>query len=250
MTKNLIQKVAAGILIPLAIGCATTVQAGRNASEGYPEGMISGVEYQILTQSKVPYKLEEQVLYGDRQYFYEREQTPETLPMRILRYEDVTRELDLDSKKINLQSNKIYVPRKVEAKEYIKDKWIDGIVLRTDGIYRLKANMSVQKNSKGDYGYKIVASEDGASFAIKTIKILGEEYFFSYVEDSNVNAKGKLNYYLIPVKGAKINIENKCGNLSIYNENNIYRPTDINMFPDLFKDTTESGLQTKNTISN
>ncbi len=242
------------ILIPLIAGCAT-----MGNTKKFPEEMISGVKYPIITQSRIPYKLEEQVIYEDREYFYKKEQTTETLPMTILRYADVTRELDLDSGKIELQSKRKYIPKKVEVDKFtsgMKDKFVDGVVLRTDGDYGIQAyilplNAIKRMDTIPDKreGYEIVTTENDASFAIRTIKILGEEYFFPYVEETKVKENGKLSYYLIPVKGAKIRIENKCGNLSIYNKNQVYRPIDPEVFPELFKET-EYGAQVQTTTNN
>jgi hypothetical protein len=252
MKKGLI-KILAGTVI---IGTLGLTNCETMRQKGFPEKMISGVEYPIMTQDRIPYQLEEQVLYEDREYFYGKEQTEETLPMVILRYDDVTRELDLDSGNIELQSKKKYIPRKVEAVKYTKDKWVDGVVLRIDGPYGMKAYMMpldeikrMNNISGKKYGYKVVISEDGASFAFRTMKILGEEYFFPYVEDSKAKENGKLPYYLIPVKGAKIRIENKCGNLSIYNENKVYQPIDPEIFPELFK-KEDNKVQIQNTTSN
>jgi len=233
------------------VGCITLPEIERR----FPEGHISNVKYSTLTQEKVPYKLEEQVIYNDRQYFCKKEKTPETLPIVILRYEDVTRELDLNSGKIRLQAKKKYIPRLDEG-NYLKDKWTDWVVLRTDNPYGVRAYMlsseqlkNLAKGSKNDYGYSVVTTDEGASFAIKTIKILGEEYFFPHVEKTETNKKGKLNYYLIPVKGAKIRIDNKCGNLSIYNENKVYRPIDPEVYPELFNEK-EDGIHVQNKSGN
>lgn len=262
MAKTLIQEVwditkkgIAIISIPLTIsGCISSKKINKEPIEpenkkefvNTPEGHILGVEYPILTQDKVPYTLEEQVLYGERYYLQKTEKTPTTLEMSVLPYNDVIRELDLDANKIELTAKREYIPRKVEIKDGkdTKDDYADEITLRTDGSYGLKAYMLSQSQlrdmanvSKDNYGYKVITTEDGASFAIKTVKILGEEYFFPYVADKKVKEEGKLPFYLIPVKGAKIKIDNKCGNLSIYNENEIYRPIDPTKFPDLFKET-------------
>ena len=142
------------------------------------------------------------------------------------------------------------------AKKGKKDKWADGIILRTNGPYGLRARMlcnsqikEMADNSENGYGYKVITTENGASFSIKTIKILNEEYFFPTVEEKKINEKGKLPYYLVPVKGAKIKIDNKCGNMSIYNENEIYRPTNPKAFPQLFK-KIKKRIQTKKIIAN
>lgn len=237
------------ILTASAIGCATLHRE-------FPEGMISGTEYNTLDQSRAPYKLEEHVIYGERQYFFKREKTPLTLPFEILDYNDITRILNLDSKKIKLKSDKKYVPVKVRSKKGKKDIWADRIELRRDGPSGIKAymlcNSQIKKmadDSENGYGYKVITTEDGASFAIKTIKILGEEYFFPLVEKKEMNKKGKKNFYLIPVKGAETWIKNKCGNIYINNENEIYRPINPKAFPRLFKESKKR-MQTKKIIAN
>jgi len=246
MAKTLTKLLAAGIITAGSLfglgNCATMITEEKPARE-FPEGHIHGVEFSSIKQDKVPYKLEEQVMYNERQYFQEREKTAETLPMEVFVYKDVTRELDLDSKKIELLPKRKYIPRLDEG-NYSKDKWTDWVTLMNEGPYGLRAHMlsseqlkNLSKNSKNEVGYSVVTTDNGAAFAIKTIKILGEEYFFPHVKENETNEKGKLNYYLIPVKGAKIRIDNKCGNISIYNENNIFRPIDPEVFPELFKDT-------------
>jgi hypothetical protein len=230
MTKTLIQKVKKGIkiataitLIPTIMGCSTLpVEQEKN----FPEGHINGIEYSSIDQNTVPYDLEEHVLFGERYYFQKRDYTSQgTLPFKIWNDEDVTRELDLDTNEATLISEKDYIPQRVEVEEYTKDEWADWITLRTNGPYGIKADMTSTNITEDTYGYSIITTEDNASFAIKTIKILDEEYFFPYVADNKTDEEGKLPYYLIPVKGAKIMIDNECGNLTIKNENQIYRPT-------------------------
>ncbi len=100
MAKTLIQKLtngakrtAATALIPLMIACQTL------PVRKFPDKHISGVKYQTIDQSAVPYKLEEQVIYGERYYLQERDKISETLPITFLPFSKVTRELDLDSNK-------------------------------------------------------------------------------------------------------------------------------------------------------
>ncbi len=130
-----------------------------------------------------------------------------------------------------------------------KDKWIDGVELIAKGPYGIRADMlsldelkEMANVSEKDFGYKVITTEDGASFRIKTIKILGDEYFFPQVEDKKMSEQGKLSFYLIPVKGAKIKIQNICGNISLFNENKIYRPELVN--------DTAGISKTKQTINN
>jgi len=247
--KNLTKIVAIPLFFSV-IGCTTLKD---EIIREFPEGHIYGVEYNILNQKIAPYNLEEQVIYEERQYFNKRDENSTTLPMEIYLYNDVTRELDLDSGKITLQPKKRYVPRLDEG-NYPKDKYTDWVLLENKGTYGIKADMSTveelrkKDNIEGNkYGYKVISTEEGASFALRTTNILGEEYFFPHVENGEINKKGKLDYYLIPVKGAKIQINNKCGNITIYNENKIYRPIDPEIYPELFRETP---IQTQNKFGN
>ena len=58
----------------------------------FPEGHISDVEYQKLDQDKVPYKLEDQVIYNTRYYLQETEITPESLPILFYPFNSTSRE--------------------------------------------------------------------------------------------------------------------------------------------------------------
>ncbi len=230
LMKNLALRL---ITIPLIVGtlsgCGNLIRPRE-----FPEKMIHGVKYQALTQDIAPYKLEEQVPYGDRQYFEKTNNLPNCLPIVIKRFADITRQINLDSGKVELKSESIYIPKRVWNSK--KNKWASKITLRTDGPYRTKAFMSElgTKISENEFAYNALTTEEDASFALPTAKILDKEYFFIYVEDSETNENGKLNYYMVPIKGAKLDIKNICGNL--YIEGKIYRGTDPKIFPDLFKE--------------
>jgi hypothetical protein len=247
-------------LVNAVIGTGVVVFAASaircaSVERQFPKGMISGIEYQTLDQSRVPYKLEEHIIFRERQYFYKTEKTPLTLPFEILDNKDIIRVLDLDSKKVKLKSDKKYIPVRVRSDKGKKDIWVDRIELRRDGNYGTKAYMlcddqieEMAKSSKNKFGYKVVTTENGASFAIRTIKILGEEYFLARVKKEEMNKKGKKNYNMIPVKGAEVWIKEKCGNVYINNKNKVYRPVDPEMYPELFE-TPKEEVQTKKTIA-
>ncbi len=242
MTKKLTNMLGAGILAGAGIlglvGCETLVSTYRfEKPRKFPEGHIHGVEYPTMDQSRVPYKLEEQVLYGVGYYLQERKDTPETLPFAFLPFNKVIRVIDLDSNKIALDSEEKYVPRKVKIEGgATQEGYVDQINIRaTDskktGVKGIKANIisleelrEMADISEDGYGFKVITTEDGASFAIKTKQILGEGYFFPHVSEKETDEKGKLPFYLIPIKGAKIKMQNSCGNLSIFNKNSVYRP--------------------------
>jgi hypothetical protein len=126
----------------------------------------------------------------------------------------------------------MYLPRLEEGEtKGKKDKWLDGVTLMSTGAHGTKAYIpSLEELSKrkelpnNNMGYKVITTEDDASFMLPTMKIMEEEYFVILVEDKKMNEKGKLNFRMIPLKGAKVRIDNTCGNISIYNENKVYRP--------------------------
>lgn len=219
--KKTLRNIIAGINLLGIVGCSS-----------FPQNHIHGVEYQTIDQTKTPHKLEEQILYGERYYFQKIENPlPETLPLKIWRFNDVTRELDLDTSEPTLISEKDYVPKRVEVKKYTEDKWADEIELTTKGPYGIRANITClqqlklkAEDSKNKYGFKVITTEDDASFAIRTMKIFDEVYFFPHVANSKINEKEKLSFYIIPEKKGKIKIKHSCGNITIRNKNNIYRP--------------------------
>jgi len=212
------------------VGCASL------SKRDFPEGHIHGVGYPTMSQSRIPYSLEEQVLYNKRYYLQEAEEKQGILPFIFYPFDKVQRVLDLDSNKITLDSAEKYLPIRVEVVTGTKDKWADEISLmardsRLTGVKGIRANIisaeelrEIANTSKNNYGYKVITTEDNASFAIKTIWINEQEYFFPHVSDTKTFEKEKLPFYLIPVKGAKILINNSCENITIRNENNIYRP--------------------------
>ena len=222
------------LLLLAALGSVGCTSLNRR---NFPEGHIQEVEYQIIDQSKVQYSLEEQVLYNQRYYLQKAEAEEQgKLPFVFYPFDKVQRVLDLDSNEITLDSKERYLPMRVEIATGTKDKWADEILLMSENsqltsVKGVKANIisaeeleKITDNSKDNYGYKVITTEDDASYFIKTISILGEEYFFPHVADSKNSEQGILPFYLIPVKGAKIKIDNVCGNITIRNENNIYRP--------------------------
>lgn len=234
--KNLASKFIIGsVIIGVLSGCGDLVRPRE-----FPEGMIHGVKYKTMTQETIPYKLEEQILYQDREYFEETNGISSCLPMRIKRFVDTTKWIDMNSKKVELKSDKIYIPYKVESKKFTKDKWIDEVELTGIGPFGIRAEIETIEElsklageDKNIFGYNVITTEEGASFGIRTIKIFGEEYFFPRVENKKLNENGKLDYYLIPVEGSKVGIKNSCGNVYIRNENNVYRPTEVRLIPEI-----------------
>jgi hypothetical protein len=244
--KTLVQKIVNGVKVgagiglgSLIIGCTTLPQKDipEQQEKDYSRENISNIEYSTIDQSEYPYTLEEQVLYGSRQYFQKGEEKPGTLPMTIFPYDNTVREIDCNTGETTLSSRREYVPTLAEKEGGQVDQWVDGIKLKTTGNYPIKADITSLEELnqrpgtlENKFGYKIITTQDHTSFVIKTIKILGEEYFFPHkAEDKiknsparyNLNPPEKLDYYLIPVKGASFEI-NSQGQVTIMNENQIY----------------------------
>ncbi len=230
---DLKQKLLAGTFVfAMLNGCSTVNEVNRE----FPKGHISGVEYKTLNQSAVPYKLENHFLFDIRYYLQETAGTQENLPMLFYLADENVRDLDLDSKELNLNPRKMYLPRLVEGEtKGKKDKWLDGVNLENKGIYGTRAyfpsleELKKRKESSNSVGYKVITTEDDATFFLPFEKILGENYFIVKVEDKKLEAEkkdkktDKLSFYMIPLKGARVWIDEKCGNISIYNKNKVYR---------------------------
>ena len=59
-----------------------------------------------------------------------------------------------------------------------------------------------------------------------------KRYFFPHVSDKETGAERKLNFYLIPVDGAKLYIDNSDGSITIENENQVYRAISVQDIPE------------------
>ncbi|MDD5012204.1 MAG: hypothetical protein PHQ66_00960 [Candidatus Nanoarchaeia archaeon] len=244
---SLTKKILAAALTISSLGCTTVPE--RN----FPEGHIYNTEYSKVDETKVPFDLAEHSIYDKIYYLQETAQIPNSLPMLFYPWDKTQRELDIDSKTIKLNSTEMYLPELVIDGTGKKDKWADWITLRNSGIYGTRAYMTSleelkrRRESENDMGYKVITTEEDAIFALPTMKILNEEYFVILVEDKKINEKEKLPFYMTPVRGAKIRMDNSCGNLTIYNENQIYRPRLIKDFNELNRmQTQEIGSSTAN----
>jgi len=213
--------VGAGVLL-------TTTSCATLPKRDFPENHISGIKYSAIDETDFPYSLEEQVIYGDKQYFQKRDVTNNTLAIEILRDEDVIREMDVYSGKTKLTSHNRYIPTRVEsATPGTKDNWVDGVVL-TDVYADLTPEKESEKDAANKYGYRTITTQEGSNFSIMTLIINGIEYFFPRVAEDKVK-DGKLDYYLIPVKGTTIRVYkddliNNKAYIELRNENEIYRP--------------------------
>jgi len=223
-----------GLAVAIGVGGLTACSFGRN----FPYKHIHGYNFQTRDQSKEPYKLERVVIYDEQYYAQETDKTPETLPLVFLPFDNVTREIDLDRGHTGLYSTRKYAPKKVRD---AKGNYIDEIAIEAErdektGIPGIKANILCLQQLKkragvpeNSYGFSIITTEEDASYGIKTMEILGKEYFFPHTSTKKSKDRGKLPFYLIPVKKsptngkAKIRI-NSNGHLSIFNRDNIYRP--------------------------
>jgi len=228
--RDFVEKGAKGLVASLvagsSIGCA---------ARAFPKGHMSGLDFGTRNQDQDRYKLERIVIYG-RQFYAQKtdETSPETLPFGFYPFEDVKRIIDLDSGKITLDSD-LFVPQRVEREEG-RDEFADEIVLRTTtsnvtGIRGIRADILTKNQlrrrtraTKQSSWFVGETTEQDALYGMGTVQILGEQYFFPHVSDNRINDEGKLLFYLIPVRGAKLKVENDGGRITIINENNIFRP--------------------------
>ncbi len=242
MRKTLVDKIADGVkktgkfiakpLVPLSVAVVSYTGCASFSGGHFPEGHVHDYEFKDKEQTKDPYKLERVILYENQFYAQirdEKEGTEETLPFVFMPFDKIVREIDLDSGELVLKSKENYVPIKVKVEKYTVDEWADEVALmketsRKTGIRGVKANILREINERSIYGFSLITTEADATYAIKTTKILGNRYFFPHVSDTNTNEEEKLNFYLIPVKGAKLKIRNSDGGITIRNPNQVYRP--------------------------
>jgi len=174
----------------------------------------------------------ERVILYDKEFYVRESDKKETgLPFEFLPFNEVSRIIDLNArnprKRVKLESEVSYIPIKVE-KAKNSGNYIDIVNLspndNTDlNIKGIKSNIR-RSASRPVNAFSTRKTEGDACYGIKKATIFGEEYFFPHVETSRTDKQDKLDFYLIPVKGAKIKIKNSNGNVSIINNDQVYRP--------------------------
>ena len=220
--KGLITALTTAVI--LGSGCA------GSSSSSFPEGHVTGYDFAEKSQSDNPYKLERVVLYGNEFHVQSVEPRENTLDFEFLPFDNITRKIDLDSGEITLDSDTRYIPVKVEG-DYEEDKWADRMKLRVSasdktGVRGVSADIE-KIDPQAEYGYSVVKTQEGAKYVIKTMEIRGKRYFFPHVSDKETGAERKLNFYLIPVDGTKLYIDNSDGSITIENENQVYRAISV-----------------------
>jgi len=226
--KGLVGILGAGIIVLGIGGCAST--------RTYQKGQVHGYNFENQTQDSSPYKEERIILHGQEFYIQKREtKNPTELSFEFLPFDKVSRVIDLDTnipnKRVKLESEEYYIPKKAESPGTINN-YVDILILDKNDWpkYKIKGIKSnVRKTDVNSLcqtqfnGSSVIKTEQNADYGIRKATILGKEYFFPHVEKNKTNKK-KLNFYLVPVKGAKIRIKNKTGEVSIENDDKVYRP--------------------------
>lgn len=220
-------------LIGATSGCATT---HRPKQDNY----AYDYKFKNETQDNVPYKLEKVILHGKEFYVQGKNiNNQEQLPFVFLPFDKIERVIDLNAKsskdRVKLESSEKYMPQLV-IKEGQRDNYVDILVFRKDDnnkrrISRIRSNIrGVDPNKLCQTqfnGSSILETEQDASYGIRKARIFGEEYFFPHVAESQADQTDRLNFYLVPVKGAKLKIKHSDGTISLENENKVYRPLKV-----------------------
>lgn len=208
--------------------CAPTLQ------RDFPDWHVRGYEFQDRTEKGEPYKLERAVILGEQ--FYTQRVSPREgeLGFIFLPFNETKRVINTGTGDVRLESDKNYIPRRVRVEDYTEDEFADEVDLMVDrspqGIEGVRADIlpieelrRIAQASPGSHGYSVVTTEEDARYGIRTMKILGKEYFFPHVETDETGNPRKLDFYLVPVEGSEIIIRNSDGRITLKNTNNIYR---------------------------
>jgi hypothetical protein len=192
---------------------------------------VRGITTREITEDEHKYSLERVVLYGKE--FYAVENDNDKIPFSFVEFGDSSRRINLDNGEIQITSEEIYSPRNKEGNGK-EDNYIDGVSLKTSwdketgmrGITGVLAKIPSSDKlrekegiDKNNFGYVLHETQKDAPYSISTIKIRGEEYFFPYSVNQEANGP---DFAFIPVKGSTIDINNKTGQISIINKNNVY----------------------------
>jgi len=218
--------------------CASDGNSSRFKMGGnYPRDQIYGTKADKVNQKDVPYK-SESVAIGNTLYHLQKVDFAYDgqLPFVIYERDDVTRIINRDSGEVVFRPTKAYIPQRAEVDGGTLDDYADAVPLRTTGPMGVRANIAnieeLEKRIKRN-GYLgvVITTEKDATFMLPTLDnaIEGFSYFIVKVkEDKQVNDGSAFNFYMIPAIGSLLEIENFTGQITIVNENSIYRPVLIN----------------------
>ncbi len=230
--KGLAGIVGAGIIATGLFGCGNMRLNQENLGYNF--------NFTNQTQNDSLYNIERIMLHGKEFYARVRKVNDNTeLPFELLPFDKVSRIIDLDAnnptKRTKLESEESYIPKNAEAPG-TTNNYVDILVLdrNNNPQYKIKGIRSnVKKTDVSSLtdsefnGSSIKKTEQDACYGIRKATIFGNEYFFPHVAESKVEDKGKLDFYLIPVEGSNIRIKNATGEVSIENDDRIYRPQTI-----------------------
>jgi len=223
-------------------GTLALVGFGINCAH-YPVGMISDIKEGNISNKDTNYLLKTLVVYGEPFYVWAKDVSQineNQLPIVYTPVKDTTRNLNLNKNKLEIIADKEYILSKVKAPEgWTVDEWADEIELNVKncpqtGVRGIRAKITdydqlkekIKRKSKNNrYGYAIKSSNKDCKFYIETLS-LGSfgEFFFPHVALSKINQEDKLNFYNIPTSESNLLIKESCGNITIRNPNEIYRP--------------------------
>lgn len=231
--RDFIKKIGLLGLSTSIAACATKNNVSRTSGRQYPQDQIHGSNTNKVTQKDVPYK-SEAVAIGNTLYhlqnvdFAYRDQ----LPFIIYERDDVTRRLELDSGEVIFKPANAYIPQRIEMDGGTLDNYVDSISLRTTGPMGIRANITNIKElekriKRNGYLGVVKTTEKDATFMLPTLDNATEGFSYFIVkvkEDKQVNDGSAFNFYMIPAIGSSLEIENSTGQITIVNENSIYRP--------------------------
>ena len=210
-----------------------------------PEGHVE-VTFSKRDQTENEYTMQKVILYNTPFWVKKtNNQTNTTLPLEFLTFEESSRIIDLKTGEIDRTSKNVYVPTKRSNGEeytdgiklrvtYSPEANVAGVSAKPENVKPLTAEITPQeeiekrdKVQKNPYGYAFFTTEKDVRYTIKTVNILGEEYFFPHINPEKAS-ENQLNFSLIPVKGSKIKIDNNTGQISIINLDSVYDLTKKN----------------------
>ena len=213
----------------ITIGACATVQTPPMRM--VPGGHVTDSKF-MKGEDSIYFKKEIVNLYG-RDFYVERlnSQPEGTLGLFSLNPVDKVLEVrDLDNRTLSLVPIERYVCDKVLL---LNGKLADTLVLmdtrsEKTNVEGVKINRTISsklpRTSQARYGFTAIATEtDIDRTSIEWIMIAGEKYFYPHVEDSQTEKGGFLNYYLVPVRGAK-EVSDSRGAVRLVNDDKICRP--------------------------
>jgi len=228
-------------LAAIGYGISEGVGAARNYMDDSGE-IATNYEFNVRTGEQDP-DLERVIIHGKEFYARRREAQEGELGFEFLPFEETSRVLDLDSNTSTLDSKTTFVPRRVRLLEgYTVDRWADRLDLGGSVTAKIPSQEDLRVKSGAPRNSQGFSGQDNVEYGLSTMRIFEERYFFPRVETSQTGRRDAVDFYLVPLDGAQVIIDNSDGGITLENINSVYRAT-VESIEEVFEQTDTAQVE-------